>query len=61
MVTNKYKVIAQRGEHLTVRVVDWLGEETVLVPDCPGISGSEAPTRLAKVQKGDDFDLRDPE
>ncbi len=47
MVTNKYKVIAhifiaQRGEHLTVHEVGCVGEETVLVPGCPGISGSEA-------------------
>ncbi len=32
--------IAQWGEHLTVHKVDCLGEETVLVPGCPGIYDS---------------------
>lgn len=56
-VTNKYKVIghifiAQWGEHLTVHEVDCLGEETVLVPGCPGIWGSVAPARQQKFKKG---------
>ena len=55
-VTNKYKNIAHfyciSGEHLTVHEVDCLGEETVLVPDCPGICGSEAPARWQKFKKG---------
>ncbi len=56
MVTNKYNVIAhifiaQWGEHLTIHKVDCLGEETVLVPGCPGICGSEAPARWQKFKK----------
>ncbi len=40
VVANKYKVIAycyciMGGGDLTVHKVDCLGEETVLVPDCP--------------------------
>ncbi len=40
------------GEHLTVHKVDWLGEETFLVPGCPGMCSSELPTRWQKLKKG---------
>ncbi len=39
------------GEHLTVHRVDYLGEETVLVPGCPGIWCSVAPARWQKLKK----------
>ncbi len=52
VVANKYKVIAYcyciiggGGRHVTVHKVDCLGEETVLVPGCPGNCGSVAPAR----------------
>ncbi len=50
-----YKVIAHLyctvGEHVTVYEVDYLGKETVLMPDCPGIRCSVAPTRWQKFKK----------
>ncbi len=56
LITNKYKVIAYfyfiMGEHLTVHKVGCLGEETVLVPGCPGIWGFVAPARWQKLKKG---------
>ncbi len=39
------------GEHVTVYEVDYLGKETVLMPDCPGIRCSVAPTRWQKFKK----------
>ncbi len=38
--------------HLTVHKLDCLGEETVLVPGCPGNWGSVAPARWQKFIKG---------
>ncbi len=37
---------------ITVHKVDCLGEETVLVPGCPGNWGSVAPARWQKFKKG---------
>ena len=49
VVTNKYKDIAHfyciSGDHLTVHEIGCLGEETVLVPGCPGIRCSVVPAR----------------
>ncbi len=58
VAANKYKVIAHcycimgGGGHLTVHKVDCLGEETVLVPGCPGNWGSVEPARGQKFKKG---------
>ncbi len=59
VVANKYKVIARcyciiggGGGHLTVHKLECLGEETVLVPGCPGNCGSVAPARWQKFKKG---------
>ncbi len=40
------------GGGITVHKVDCLGEETFLVPGCPGIWGSVAPARWQKFKKG---------
>ncbi len=44
--------------------MDCLGEETVIVSGCSGIRDSVlgiSAGQMAKVQKGDDLDVRDPE
>ncbi len=58
MVANKYKVIAHcycimgGGGHLTVHKLYCLGEETVLVPGCPGNCGSVVTARWQKFKRG---------
>ncbi len=48
------------GGHLTVHKADCLGEETDLVPGCPGILGLCSASQMAEVQKGDNLYMKDP-
>ncbi len=45
-------IVIAWGGGLTVHKVDCLGEETVLLPGCPGIWGSVAPARWKRFKKG---------